>query len=84
MNKRYHVDQTIETFGMMSEFRAVLPAVTLNAVPQTGSAKWLLEWRAPQTPGVVSFDLSANAANGDASEFGDFIYQSSKTISPVN
>jgi hypothetical protein len=69
---------------MMPELRADLSAVTLNAVPQAGSAKWLLEWRAPQTPGAVSFDLAANAANGDASEFGDCIDQSSKTISPAN
>jgi hypothetical protein len=56
---------------------------TGTRVPHSGSAKWLLEWQAPLTPGVVSIDLATNAANGDGSAFGDFIYQTSLRISPA-
>ncbi len=42
------------------------------------SARWTLEWTAPESAdGPVVFHLSANAANGDESEFGDFIYTTS-------
>jgi hypothetical protein len=53
-------------------------------VPPSGPARWLVEWRAPIASGEVSFDLTANAANGDASEFGDFIYQTSMTVRTAN
>lgn len=36
---------------------------------------WSLKWAAPeQSKGNIIFSLAANAANGDASEFGDFIF----------
>lgn len=36
---------------------------------------WTITWRAPQSlAGPVTFHIAANAANGDQSEFGDFIY----------
>lgn len=36
---------------------------------------WILKWAAPEKPqGTVIFNLAANAANGDASEFGDYIF----------
>lgn len=39
------------------------------------SAKWTLEWTAPEEArGAVVFHAAANAANDDASAFGDFIY----------
>jgi hypothetical protein len=39
------------------------------------TAAWTLEWRAPDSAGTtVAFHVAANAANDDASEFGDFIY----------
>lgn len=37
-------------------------------------ASWTLEWVAPTQPDSVVFHVSANAANFDASEFGDFVY----------
>lgn len=37
--------------------------------------RWKVVWQAPGSPsGPVLFNLSANAANGDQSEFGDYIY----------
>lgn len=36
---------------------------------------WTVTWKAPETmEGSIIFNISANAANGDQSEFGDFIY----------
>ncbi len=44
---------------------------TRMAGPDTVS--WHLQWTAPLEPGQVVFHLAANAANNDASEFGDFV-----------
>lgn len=39
------------------------------------SIRWLLTWTSPDSAaGPVVFHVAANAANGDKSEFGDFIY----------
>lgn len=39
------------------------------------SVAWTFHWLAPDSADAVYFHLSANAANGDDSEFGDAIYQ---------
>lgn len=40
-----------------------------------GMNKWTIQWKAPdQNPSPIIFNISANAGNGDQSEFGDFIY----------
>lgn len=37
--------------------------------------RWTITWTAPEQPeGPVIFNVAANAANGDRSEFGDYIY----------
>lgn len=38
------------------------------------SAAWRLEWTAPARAGAVAVHVAANAANDDASEFGDRIH----------
>lgn len=39
------------------------------------SIRWTMTWRAPEKdPVPVVFHVAANAANGDNSEFGDFVY----------
>lgn len=36
---------------------------------------WTVRWQAPKLPlGPVTFNVTSNAANGDQSEFGDYIY----------
>ncbi len=48
-------------------------AGTTLAAPDT--MRWRVVWTAPETASArVVFHLSANAANDDASEFGDFVY----------
>lgn len=43
--------------------------------PATGElGLWELEWQAPHANTPIVFHLAANAANGDASEFGDHVY----------
>jgi hypothetical protein len=41
------------------------------------SASWDFDWTAPTHKGTVVFHVAANAANDDASEFGDHIYSAS-------
>jgi hypothetical protein len=43
-----------------------------------GTARWTVQWTAPEVEGVpVVFHVAANAANDDASPLGDFIYTAS-------
>jgi hypothetical protein len=39
-----------------------------------GAARWTLEWTAPAGGGPVIFHVAANAANGNESADGDFVY----------
>lgn len=49
----------------------------------SGSATWVVEWTpGPRTSPVV-FHVAANAANDDASEFGDYIYADDTVSIPV-
>ena len=60
-----------------------------TALTRPGTAFWTLEWRPPATTApaggaaAVVFHAAANAANDDASEFGDFIYTASATTRPA-
>ena len=60
-----------------------------NAAGTEASARdtlrWVIEWTAPDTASArILFHAAANAANDDASEFGDWIYTGAwkKTIAP--
>lgn len=41
------------------------------------SARWTLRWTAPARGGSVLFNVAANAANEDDSQFGDYVYATS-------
>jgi len=46
-----------------------------TALTAPDTVRWELAWQAPpEGSGMVVFHLGANAANDDASEFGDYIY----------
>ena len=46
-----------------------------TGLTSSGAAEWTVEWRAPASAaGPVAFDVAVNVANGDDSEFGDWIY----------
>ena len=48
------------------------------------ATSWTVEWRPPAvTATSVAFHVAANAANDDASEFGDFIYTAAATTRPA-
>jgi hypothetical protein len=50
----------------------VRPAI---ATSTSDSVRWFFKWAAPDAEGdSIAFHASANAANGDESAFGDFIY----------
>lgn len=45
-----------------------------------GATAWAVRWTAPDTAADVVIHVAANAANDDASEFGDFIYADSARV----
>jgi hypothetical protein len=47
-----------------------------------GNARWTVEWVAPEASAPVVFHAAANAANGDASPLGDFVYTTSAASAP--
>lgn len=48
-----------------------------TALSDEGRTKWTVKWTAPDdAEKPVAFHAAANAANDDASEFGDFVYTS--------
>jgi hypothetical protein len=49
------------------------PGTELTA---TDVVRWTLRWTAPADRRTVLFNVAANAANGDDSQFGDFVYLS--------
>ena len=75
------------TDGMQAGYFLPLPGVAVDTAagiayvrtsvdtPAPDSARWFFEWTVPDTAvGPIAFHAAANAANGDASAFGDFIY----------
>jgi hypothetical protein len=44
--------------------------------------RWQLEWTAPAEGGPVAFDVAAQVANDDASEFGERLYTARRIIPP--
>lgn len=44
------------------------------------TARWVLEWTAPEEGGDVVFHIAANAANDDLSPFGDLIFTDSVRV----
>ena len=47
-----------------------------TALTATDVARWTLRWTAPAGGRTVLFHAAANAANGDDTQFGDFVYTS--------
>ncbi len=53
--------------------------------PATAStARWAVEWTAPEAGGDVVFHVAANAADFDASPLGDRIYMASARAQPAS
>lgn len=46
------------------------------------STAWTLRWRAPARCAAVVLHVTANAANGDESEFGDHVYRRRRAARP--
>ena len=51
---------------------------------QPGSARWTVRWTAPPARHDVAFDVAANAANDDVSEFGDRLLLRREVVQPVS
>jgi hypothetical protein len=50
-----------------------------TGLAEPGIAKWTLLWTAPPTPGVVRFNVAANAADKDEAARGDYVYTAAAT-----
>jgi hypothetical protein len=50
---------------------------------EAGVARWTVEWTAPATGGAVVFNVAANAADGDGTTSGDYIYTSAVESAPA-
>lgn len=48
-----------------------------SAVAEDARARWTIEWVAPPRGGAVVFNVAANAADGNESADGDYIYTAS-------
>jgi hypothetical protein len=49
-----------------------------------GTNTWTIEWTAPPAePGVVQFNVAANASNNDDSPLGDYIYVKAVRSTPL-
>jgi hypothetical protein len=48
-----------------------------SGIADTGTVRWSVEWIAPAGGGAVVFNVAANAADGNESADGDFIYTAS-------
>jgi hypothetical protein len=54
-----------------------------TALTTPGASEWGFVWVAPERISGLRLHVAANAANGDASAFGDFIYADSLSVSPL-
>ena len=52
------------------------------AIGAAGTARWTVEWTAPQRGGPVVFHVAANAADGNGNAEGDFVYTASAESAP--
>lgn len=54
-----------------------------TSVGAAGAAQWTLEWTAPKSGGPVILHVAANAADGNDSADGDFVYTATAESAPV-
>ena len=54
-----------------------------SAVASSDSTAWTVQWTAPSAAaGPVTFSAAANAADGDASPLGDYVYALERAVPP--
>jgi hypothetical protein len=51
-----------------------------STVDTPGTARWRVEWTAPDEGRAVTLHVSANAADGDETAEGDFVYTATVTV----
>jgi hypothetical protein len=56
---------------------------TGSALVGPDRAEWTLSWTAPEAGGLVRFHVSANAADGDESTSGDYVYTATAETGPT-
>ena len=55
-----------------------------SSVSGAGATRWTIEWTAPDRGGPVIVHVSANAADGNESADGDFVYTAASESSPAS
>lgn len=82
-------DERVQTVTAADGVTYAQHAEAGTALARPGTASWTVAWRPLGTTApaggaaAVVFHAAANAANDDASEFGDFIYIASATTRPA-
>ena len=77
-------DRTQYTFADSASIQYVQHSPEGTKPGVTGLISWQLEWIAPNTAQELVVHISGNAANGDASEFGDYILRERLSIAPAD
>lgn len=76
---RFSVDSPALQFTRdLEDVRYVQHTPASTEPSEQGVLRWEVPWTAPAS-GEVRFSLAANAGNGDASAFGDYIFQLSRS-----
>jgi len=71
------VKVTEATPGGVQYASHVRPGIQLT---EAGRIEWVVEWTAPEAAaGPIVFHAAGNAANGDESQFGDFVHTATQT-----
>ncbi|MDX1674632.1 MAG: choice-of-anchor V domain-containing protein [Longimicrobiales bacterium] len=74
--------RTAVTFDTATGIQYAHQTVAGAALERAGAARWTVEWTAPDRGVPVVLHAAGNAANDDASEFGDAVFSTSVRIEP--
>lgn len=66
-------DRTLFTEGISDSVQYVQHSAKGTDITGDERTLWTVKWIAPKKAGAVVLHIAANAGNGDASEFGDYI-----------
>lgn len=82
---QFELNEEVTTTPNIENTIAYLQHAVGEVEAENGEKNWEIRWRAPdQADQPIIFNIAANAANGDASEFGDWIYVKEIEVEPDN
>ena len=73
--------ERVQFTGTENEIQYLQHSFKGSKLNNQSTHRWQITWRAPETGREdIVFNIAANAANGDASAFGDFIFREEITV----